>query len=83
MIITFSRKPSTRFTERVRAALVFDEDWTFLAEALDAKVRAGKLVAYLKHCAESGTYPTADVIAYILTDADFDSFKAEVTKKQN
>jgi hypothetical protein len=83
MIITFSRKPSTRFTERVRAALVFDEDWTFLAEALDAKVRAGKLIEYMKTCAQNGSYISDDIVSYIMCGQDFDAFAKEITKKEN
>lgn len=83
MIITFSRKPSARFTEHVRSALVFDEDWTFLAEALDAKVRAERLIEYMKTCAKNEGYISADIVSYILTGLDFDAFKAEITKKPN
>ena len=83
MIITFSRKPSTRFTERVRAALVFDEDWTFLAEALDAKVRAGKLIEYMKTCAQNGSHISADIVTFIMCGLDFDAFTNEITKKEN
>lgn len=83
MIITFSRKPSTRFTERVRAALVYDEDWTFLAEALDAKTRAQRLVDYMKTCAQNGSYISDDIVSYIMCGQDFDAFKKEITKKEN
>lgn len=83
MIITYSRRPSDRFVERARAALVFDEDWTFLSEALDAKNKAERLMEYMKTCAQNEAYISADIVSYIFTGLDFDTFKAEITKKQN
>ena len=82
MIISYNRMPSARFTERVRAVCIHDEDWLYLSECIDAKNRAGRLMAYLKQCAQSGmSYPSADVICYILCDTDFDDFKIQVNKK--
>lgn len=83
MIITYSRRPSSRFIERARAALVFDEDWTFLSEALDAKTRAERLMEYMKTCAKDGSYLSADIVSYIMCGKDFDGFADEITKKQN
>lgn len=81
MIATYNRMPSERFIERARAALVFDEDWCYLSECIDAKNRAGRLMAYIKRCAETDTYPSADVIAYIMCDCDYDNYKLQINKK--
>lgn len=83
MIITYSRRPSARFIERARAALVFDEDWTFLSEALDAKTKAERLMEYMKTCAKDDSYLSADIVSYIMCGTDFDSFKNQVNKKES
>lgn len=82
MIVAYNSMPSTRFIERVRAALVFDDDCTYLSECVDAKNRAGQLVAYMKQCAAEDTYPDANVLAYIMTGKDFDGFNREVCKEK-
>lgn len=82
MIISYNRMPSAHFTERVRMACIHDEDWLYLSEAIDAKNRVARIMAYLKHCAQSGmSYPSVDVICYILTDGDYDLFKQQIDNK--
>lgn len=81
MIISYNRMPSAHFTERVRAVCIHGEDWLYLSEAIDAKNRAGRLLAYMKQCAEHGDYLSTDVVTYIMCDTDFDGFKLQLSKK--
>lgn len=82
MIIMYTRKPTQRFTERVNTLMLHDQDWCYLAEAVDAKNKCEALMAYMKQCAEHSDYLSTDVVSYIMTGKDFDGFKREVRKEK-
>lgn len=81
MIIMYTRKPSDTFTQSVQHTAMHDTDWLYFAEAVDAKNKAERLMAYLTDVAKDDAAISEDIVTYIMTGKDYYSFAKEVKEK--
>lgn len=83
MIIMYTRKPTQRFTERVNTLMLHDQDWSYLAEAVDAKNKCEAVMKYLTEAAKRGYPISEDIISFLMTGMDWYSFCQETKKTKD
>ena len=81
MIITYSRKPTQRFTERVNTLMLYEQDWSYLVEAVDAKNKCEAVMKYLADTAKRESAISEDIITYLMTGMSWYDFCTEMQKK--
>lgn len=83
MIITYTRKPTQRFIERVNTLMLHDQDWSYLVEAVDAKNKCEAVMKYLTDTAKREGSISEDIIAFLMTGMCWYDFCTEMQKKES
>ena len=80
MIKKFDALPTHGFLARTADMLVNEQDSAWFAQAVDAVRVCKSLTDYLSFKGAEGNYPDANVIAFLLTGTDWETFQLEASK---
>jgi len=78
----YDAMPTPGYLARLTDSAGCAKDSAFLAQTLDAVNTCRKLIEYMREKAKEDSFPETDVLCYLLTGSDWESFCAEAQAEE-